>query len=119
MKPSKVIDVANLYGDGTLAGAGNGQSFLGKLIDCIKGESAGSVIALDFAKVELVSASFFRAAFRPFRDFARSSAKLYLFFANANAATLEEVHFFAESTGDAYPFGKLNSAKVIRSSFVV
>lgn len=43
----------------------------------------------------------------------------YLVFANANAVTLEEVRFFAESTGDAYVFAKLVRQSEIKSPFVV
>lgn len=119
MKAEKLIEIADLYGQSTLAGAGNGQSFFTKLVDATKEVPTGSLVALDLRKVELVSASFFRAGFRAYRDFLRSSPMLYLVFSNSNAATLEEVRFFAESTGDAYVFGKLNRRSEITSPFVV
>ncbi len=119
MKAEKLFEVAKLYGQSTLAGAGNGQSFLAKLIDATKEVPTGSLVILDLSKVELVSASFFRAAFRAYRDYARSSAMLYVVFANSTAATLEEACFFAESTGDAYVFAKVNRQLQITSPFVV
>jgi len=107
MKPTTSIDILALYGAAMLAGATSGQAFLPKLIDATKGAPRDALVALNFAKVDIVTASFFRSAFRAFRDYARSTALIYPVLTNVNAASREEISFFAEGSGDAFLLASL------------
>lgn len=110
MKPTLIINIQSLYGEVTLAGATSGQAFLPKLIEATKGTPRDAVLALDFSKVDIVTASFFRSAFRAFRDYARSTALVYPVLANVNAATREEITFFAEGSGDVFLIATLGKS---------
>lgn len=107
MKPTSVINIHSLYGEATLAGATSGQAFLPKLIDATTEIPRDALVALNFAKVDIVTASFFRSAFRAFRDYARSTALIYPVFTNVNTASREEISFFAEGSGDAFLLASL------------
>ena len=102
MKTTATIDIHSLYGEAALAGATSGQAFLPKLIDATKEAPRDTLVILNFGKVDIVTASFFRSAFRAFRDYARSTALVYPVLVNVNAATREEITFFAEGSGDAF-----------------
>ncbi len=115
MKPSLVIDIRQLYSQPILAGAGNGQAFLPQLISTLSGVSPNAIVVLDLRRVEIVTASFFRAAFRAFRDHARSACHLFPVLANANSTTKEEIHLYAESTGDAFIHVTLNKRGEVES----
>jgi len=110
MKPNFIVEVRDLYGNATLAGSINGASFFPKMLKATAGVSRDSVVAFDLKKVDLVTASFFRAAFMAYRDHARSAISLYPVIANANAATKEEAEFFAESANDALVFATLTKS---------
>ena len=119
MKPTAVLDIFTLYGGATLAGATSGQAFLSMLIDEATGVPRDALIALDFAKVDIVTASFFRSAFRAFRDYARSTAFIFPVLVNANAATREEIAFFAEGSGDSFLIAILGKSGELSSPFVL
>lgn len=119
MKPALRIDLRSLYGESVLAGSKNGEAFLPKLLDAAKHQAADAVVALDFGKLELVTASFFRTAFRAFRDYARNGAGVYPLFANANHDTLDEIRNFAEDVGDVFLFGALTRDGEIKDTFIV
>ena len=119
MKPTAILEIRDLYGEALLAGSGSGQAFFSKLVDATKDLPRDAVIALNFTKVEVVTASFFRSAFRAFRDYARSTPMFFPVFANTNATTREEIAFFAEGSGDAFIFGTLTKAGDLKSSFVL
>jgi hypothetical protein len=68
----------------------------------------GSIVAIDFSKIELVTASFFRTSFKAFRDHCRSATNLYPVFVNSKSATLEEVQFLTDSSNDAFVFATLS-----------
>ena len=119
MKPTLRIELKSLYGQSVLSGSKNGEAFLPKLLDAAKHQPADAAVALDFGKLELVTASFFRAAFRPFRDYARNGVGFYPLFANANRDTLDEIRHFAEDVGDAFLFGTLTKEGEIKETFVV
>lgn len=119
MKPALLVDIKSLYGQAVLSGSKNGEAFLPKLLDAAKHQPQDVVVALDFGKLELVTASFFRTAFRAFRDYARNGASIYPMCANANEDTLEEIRHFADDVGDAFLFGSLDKGGAITEAFVV
>ena len=119
MKPTIVLDIRTLYGAATLAGATSGQAFFSKLVDAVNGVQRDALVALDFAKVDIVTASFFRSAFRAFRDYARSTAAIYPVLVNANVATKEEIHFFAEGSGDGFLLATLGKDGELTSAHIL
>lgn len=119
MKPNLIVEVRDLYGSATLAGSINGASFFPKMLQATAGASRDSVVAFDLKKIDLVTASFFRAAFMAYRDHARSAMSLYPLIANANAATKEEAAFFAESANDALVFATLTKSGELVSPVVL
>ena len=115
MKPTKIIGIRALSNEETLAGAGSGQAFFSKLADAVKDVPRDSVVALNFAKVDIVTASFFRSAFRAFRDYARAELRIYPVFTNVNVATREEIGFFAEGSGDVFVLATLGKDGQLKS----
>lgn len=119
MKPTKILEIRDLSGDGTLAGAASGQAFFSKLVEAVKEVPRDGVVALSFSKTDIVTASFFRSAFRAFRDYARAELRLYPVFANANAATREEIAFFADGSNDAFVLATLGKDGRLRSPLIL
>lgn len=119
MTPNLTVPIAPLYGQPTLAGSKNGEAFFPKLLAETAGRAAGTVVAFDFSDIELVTASFFRSAFRTFRDYARKTSGLYPLFVNANEQTLDEVTPFAEDVGDVFIFAKLPKKGEIQGATLV
>lgn len=118
IKPDLTLSVASLYGQPSLAGSKNGEAFFPKLLSETAGRGA-TVVAFDFSGLELVTASFFRTAFRAFRDYARKTSGHYPLFVNANEQTLEEITPFAEDVGDVFIFAKLTKNGEIRGATLV
>lgn len=119
MKPTRILEIRDLFGAGPLAGAASGQAFFSTLVDATSDLSRDAVVALNFGKVDIVTASFFRSAFRAFRDYARSELRLYPVFANANAATREEIAFFAEGSNDAFVLATLGKDGQLQAPFLL
>jgi hypothetical protein len=119
MKPNLIVGVRDLYGEGTLAGSINGASFFPKMLGATAGVLPDSVVVFDLKRIDLVTASFFRSAFKAYRDHARSATAAYLVIANANAATKEEAAFFAESANDALVFATLTKSGELVSPVVL
>ncbi len=119
MKPTKILEIRDLFGAGPLAGAASGQAFFSKLVEATSELPRDAVVALNFGRVDIVTASFFRSAFRAFRDYARSEFRIYPVFANANAATREEISFFAEGSNDAFVLATLGKNGQLTSPTVL
>lgn len=119
MKPTAILEIRDLYGDTLLAGSASGKAFFSKLVEATQDLPRDAVIALNFSKIDVVTASFFREAFRAFRDYARSTPMIFPIFTNTNAATREEIAFFAEGSGDAFAFGTLTKAGDFKTSFIL
>jgi len=108
MKPDIVLDIKELYGQPILAGAGNGKEFLSTLIGKLPNERRNILVALDLRRVDIVTASFFRTAFRALRDYARSMGIGSLVFMNSNITTKEEIELYADSTNDVFILATLD-----------
>lgn len=91
MRPTAILEIRDLYGDALLTGSASGQAFFSRLVAATNDLPRDAVVALNFAKVDVVTASFFRSAFRALRDYARSTAMFFPVFTNANGATREEM----------------------------
>lgn len=119
MKPDLVVKIRDLYGESMLAGSINGGSFFPKLLRATARAPRNSIVVFDLTKISLVTASFFRAAFKAFRDHARTATSVYPVIANANAATQEEAAFFVESSGDVLVLATLTKSGNLVSPFIL
>lgn len=118
-KDPTVLDIKALYGAKTLAGTGAGKAFLSKLLVATSKCPRQTLVAFDLRKADLVTASFFRASFKAFRDFARSEADLFPIHICRNEATLEEVAAYADDVGDVFLFADLTEHHEIVDPFLV
>lgn len=87
------INMKETRGSEILAGALAGREVLGKLLQSIPSDVAKpTALYLDFADVEVATASFLRESLVAFRDIVRRGHPfLYPVIANANAAVREEI----------------------------
>jgi hypothetical protein len=106
-----VIDIHELAGrEDTLAGCADGAMVLSKLIEAAARVEETEVIALDFFKVEIATASFLREAVLGFRDYCRNSRpNLYPVVARANLTIVEELEGLLRLKGDAIVVCEMNS----------
>lgn len=91
-------------GDGPiLSGAVNGKAAFAVLIGFIKdGPIAPSPLLLDFADVDVATASYLRESVFSFKTYLRaSSSKVYPVVANANANVIDELQLLANAKNDA------------------
>lgn len=119
MKTTIVIDIHALYGSKTLAGTGAGKAFLPKLLEQSASFPSQALVAVDFRKTDLVTASFFRASFKAFRDHARGEADFFPVFICLEKSTLEEVAAYAEDVGDVFAFADLDGKNEFVRPFLV
>lgn len=118
MKPHYLLDISELYGSKTLAGTGAGKAFLPRLLQEASFPSQ-AIVAVDFRKTDLVTASFFRMSFKAFRDYARNQADFFPVYICKNKATLEEVEAYADDIGDAFLFAELDrNGEMVRPHLV-
>lgn len=119
MKSDLILDVHAMYGAKTLAGTGAGKTFLPKLIEASASVAAQGVIAIDLRKTDLVTASFFRASFKAFRDYGRKHEDFFVVHICTDKASIEEVTAYAQDVGDAFLFADLDeNANVVRPFLV-
>ena len=99
------VRLADLAGQTTsvLAGAQSGRRAFAKLIDATAQEPLEpEPFYLDFADVDIATASFLRESVLQFRDAVRRQrSKLYPVVANANAQVLEELVLLVQANNDA------------------
>lgn len=88
-------------GQTVLSGAIPGRTLLSKLIAATRSSDDPTPAFLDFADVEVATASFLREAVIGFRDYARQSLpNVYPAVANPLPAVAEELEFFVRARGD-------------------
>lgn len=114
-----VLDIHALYGSKTLAGTGAGKAFLPKLLEQSVSFPSQALVAVDFRKTDLVTASFFRSSFKAFRDHARGAADFFPVFICREKATLEEVTAYAEDVGDVFAFADLDGKNEFVRPFLI
>ena len=119
MKSAHILDVAAIYGSKTLAGTVAGKAFFPKLLEVAADMPVGAVLAIDFRKTDLVTASFFRSSFKPLRDYARRQADFYLVYVCRERATIEEVQAYAEDVADAFLFADIDATGEFAHPFLV
>jgi hypothetical protein len=103
-----------------LAGAALGRFVFGKLVEACKLPDKPEICFLDFAGIDLATASFLRESILEFRDYARKTkSKLYPVIANASDDTIDEMYVLMADKGDAMisvilpSTGKLTSCNVV------
>lgn len=101
--------------DGTLAGATAGQTvFLSLLDDCKAAPSTPSVLIIDFAGVQLATASFLRESVFALKDHMRSRASnWYPVFANVSPEVEEEFAILTQARRDAVILCTCDEAGVV------
>lgn len=108
------IDMAHLEGkkQTTLAGAPNGRRAMGALLAKTTQEPLGAEpLLLDFAFVQVATASFLRESVFRFRDAVRSQhSNFYPVVANANEQILEELSLLAHASNDVLMTCSLSEA---------
>lgn len=119
MKPFLVLDAAALFGSKTLAGTVSGKALLPKILEAASSMLPGSILAIDFRKTDLVTASFFRACFKAVRDYARRQADFFVVFVCRERTTIEEVEAYANDVGDAFVFADLDAKGDLAKPFLV
>lgn len=88
-------------GQTVLSGAIPGRKLLSVLIAATPAVLAPTPAFLDFASIEVATASFLREAVIGFRDYARQSLpNIYPAVANPTSAVAEELDFFVRARGD-------------------
>lgn len=97
------IHMSQVGGSEVLAGAVNGRKTLTKLLELTeKDPQSPQLIFLDFAGVNVATASFLREAVLAYRDTARRRrSNLYAVVANANDVIEEELKILVTAEGDA------------------
>ncbi len=97
-----VLDMNALGGGEVLAGAVNGRLALGRLLAAVSAEPAApEAMFLDFAHVEVATASFLRESVLAFRDAVRGRrSRLYPVVANANDTVRDELGELVGPRGD-------------------
>jgi hypothetical protein len=102
-----------------LAGATNGLTALTRLISLIKRCSEAQLFVLDFAGIELATASFLRECVLGFRDYCRQSqANLYPIIANANQIVEEELGLLLQDRNEAMIACKVSGSKLSKSHLI-
>jgi hypothetical protein len=119
MKPDLILDVYAMYGAKTLAGTGAGKAFLPKLIEVSTSVASQGVIAVDLRKTDLVTASFFRASFKAFRDYGRNHEDFLVIHVCRDKASIEEVTAYANDVADAFLFADLDEGGDVVRPFLV
>ncbi len=96
------IEMSELAGAKVLAGTQLGRRIFGALLMSFALEpSSPEPLFLDFAGVEIATASFLREAVLAFRDAIRSrSSRLYPVIANPGESVVDELALLVEHTGD-------------------
>jgi hypothetical protein len=102
------LRIKDLTQDTVLSGKELGKAFLPKLIAAVPRDSV-DLITADLGSIDVVTASFFREAFRAFRDYARNSLRCAVVFVNASDATVEEAEILALQMSDVFVFAALSN----------
>jgi hypothetical protein len=102
MERAVTFDIADLAGGSVLSGAPSGRQLYSKLVAMLPTEPASpEPLLLDFANVEVATASFLRESVLAFRTFVRSrKSNLYPVIANASADVLDEIFELVHPRGE-------------------
>ena len=86
----------------TLAGAANGKRMLGKMLEAIVEPAEPTLLIMDFAEIEIATASFLRESVLRFRDIIRAKGStLYPVAANVNNDIIDDLRVLIDATGNA------------------
>lgn len=100
------LDLNSLTNQRVLSGKDAGRTLLPNLIAALP--TGESLIAVDLQGLDVVTASFFREAFRALRDYVHRSTGGKVVYVNATKDTLDEAEILADQLGDAFIFASLN-----------
>jgi hypothetical protein len=104
------IDMADVGGGAVLAGALAGKEALGDLVRRSPGKGTSPLLVfLDFAHIDVATASYIRESVLAFRDLLRGQrSNLYPLLANLNDVVLDEFVELLRARGDAMPSCRLD-----------
>lgn len=96
------VSLKGLANTTVLSGAINGKRFLGQLLASIEEPTEPTALLLDFAGIEVATASFLRESVVRFRDLLRGKrSTLYPVVANADDSIIDELNVLMGANGDA------------------
>lgn len=114
----RLIDLTG--GQTVLSGAISGRTLLSVLIAATSSFAAPTPAFLDFAQIEVATASFLREAVIGFRDFAlQSLGNVYPAVANLAPTVAEELEFFVRARGDVLWSCELGSDDNVVSAWLI
>jgi hypothetical protein len=98
------IDMKDVGRSDVLGGALNGRTALGRLLQLVTAEPAApELVFLDFAEIEVATASYLRECIAGFRDVIRGRDSLYYpVVANPNEMVRDELLELARARGDVF-----------------
>ena len=115
------VDVADLAGLSILSGAPSGRELFGKLVSSLPNEpDAPEPFFLDFAQVQVATASFLRESILQFRNFVRGrKSNFYPVVANAASDIIDEIFELVQPRGDVIMTCNIGAdGEVVRSRHV-
>jgi hypothetical protein len=112
------LEVEELTPLPVLSGGEAGKQMLSRMVGALKRPTPGEIIVVDVGGIELVTASFFREAFRAFRDYAFSALACPTVFANAIDDIIEEAEVLALQMDDVFVFAELKGNSLRRGRIV-
>jgi len=98
---ANILRISEIAKGPVLSGAPRGQQLLGKLISEVSPVAQPVPLFLNFAGIDLMTSSFFRAGILPFRDYCVEKLGLYPVLANVSADTLDEIDVVLAPIRDA------------------
>jgi hypothetical protein len=114
----RLIDLTG--GQTVLSGANPGRKLLSALIAATPSSEVPTAAFLDFARIEVATASFLREAVIGFRDYARQSLRnVYPVVANLPPAVAEELEFFVRARGDVLWSCELDAGDTVVSARLI
>jgi len=114
MMEMTVVDIATVAGGTVLAGAADGATTLSKLIVHVANAGEPTWVLLDFAGVEVGTASFLRESVLGFRDYCRKSRpNLYPLLARVGPKVTEEFEGLLRLKGDAFVLCDLDHDQIV------
>jgi hypothetical protein len=96
------VSLKDLANNSVLAGAIHGKRLLGQMLASIEEPMEPTPVFIDFAEIEVATASFLRESVLRFRDLMRGKrSTLYPIVANANDSIVDELNVLMGANGDA------------------
>lgn len=114
------VSIRDLTNNPVLAGAVNGKRLFAELLASVDEPREPTPVFLDFAGIEVATASFLRESVLRFRDLMRGKrSTLYPIVANANDSVIDELNVLMGANGDAMISCHLDEEGCVTSSAMI